>query len=59
MADLNLKTRYMGIELKNPIVVGSCNLVTDTDNLKKIEEAGAAAVVYKSLFEEQIQVESM
>jgi dihydroorotate dehydrogenase (fumarate) len=57
MADL--KTRYMGIELKNPIIIGASNLVTDVDNLKKVERAGAAAVVYKSLFEEQVQLEDL
>jgi dihydroorotate dehydrogenase (fumarate) len=57
MADL--KTHYMGIELKNPIIIGASNLVTDIDNLKKIEKAGAAAIVYKSLFEEQIQLEDL
>lgn len=55
MADL--KTTYLGIELKNPLIVGACNLVTDADALKQIEDAGAAAIVYKSLFEEQIQLE--
>jgi dihydroorotate dehydrogenase (fumarate) len=55
----NLKTTYMGIGLKNPIIVGACNLVTDLNNLKKMEEAGAAAIVYKSLFEEQIQLEEL
>ncbi|MDX2442952.1 MAG: dihydroorotate dehydrogenase-like protein [Bacteroidales bacterium] len=54
----DLRTRYLGIELKNPIVVGASNLVTDLDIAKKMEEAGAAAIVYKSLFEEQIQLES-
>ena len=53
-----LKTSYMGLELKNPIIVGASNLVSNTDNLRKMEEAGAAAVVYKSLFEEQIQLET-
>lgn len=57
MADL--KTKYCGLTLKNPIVVGASNLVTDTDNLVKLEKAGAAAIVYKSLFEEQIQLESL
>ncbi len=57
MADL--RTHYMGIELKNPIIIGACNIVTDSDNLKRIEKAGAAAVVYKSLFEEQIQLENL
>ena len=54
----NLKTNYMGLELKNPIVVGANNLVTNIDSLKQMEEAGAAAVVFKSLFEEQIQLEA-
>ncbi len=53
-----LKTNCMGLELKNPIVVGASNLVTDTGKLKQMEEAGAAAVVFKSLFEEQIQLET-
>lgn len=53
-----LKTSYMGIELNNPIILGASNLVSDLDNLKKAEEQGAGAIVYKSLFEEQIQLES-
>jgi dihydroorotate dehydrogenase (fumarate) len=57
MADL--RTRYMGLDLKNPIIIGASNIVTDIDNLKRIEKAGAAAIVYKSLFEEQIQLENL
>ena len=53
----NLSTNFMGIALKNPIIVGASNLVTNIDNLKALEDAGAAAIVYKSLFEEQIQLE--
>ena len=53
-----LKTTYMGIEMNNPIIIGASNLVTNTDTLKKAEELGAGAIVYKSLFEEQIQLES-
>ncbi len=53
----NLKTKFMGIEIDNPIIVGASNLATNLDNLKKAEENGAAAIVYKSLFEEQIQLE--
>ncbi len=53
----NLKVNYMGIDLGNPIIVGAANLVTDLDKLKKAEEQGAAAIVFKSLFEEQIQLE--
>lgn len=54
----NLKTSYLGIELKNPVIVGASNLVNNLENVKKLEEAGAAAIVYKSMFEEQIQLES-
>ncbi len=53
-----LKTNYLGLELKNPIIVGASDLVTDTENLKAAEDAGAAAIVYKSLFEEQVQLEN-
>jgi len=55
---MDLKTNYMGIELKNPIIVGASNLVTDIEMAKKLEDAGAAAIVYKSLFEEQIHLEA-
>lgn len=55
----NLTTNYMGLKLKNPIIVGASNFVTDLDNLKKIEAAGAAAIVYKTLFEEQIELERL
>jgi len=54
----NLQTNYLGIELKNPVIVGASNIVNNIDNIKKIEQAGAAAIVYKSLFEEQIQLEN-
>ena len=55
----DLRTSYMGIELKNPIIVGASNLVLDENHLKQMEEAGAAAIVYKSLFEEQVQLENL
>jgi dihydroorotate dehydrogenase (fumarate) len=55
----NLKTKYMGIELDNPIILGASNMAVHIDNLKKVEESGAAAIVYKSIFEEQIQLESL
>ncbi|MBN2631967.1 MAG: dihydroorotate dehydrogenase-like protein [Bacteroidales bacterium] len=57
MADLRIK--YMGLELKNPVIVGACDLVTSVDNLKRIENAGASAIVYKSLFEEKIHLENL
>ena len=55
MADLS--TQYMGLELKNPIIVGSSELTNKADKVKKLAEAGAGAVVLKSLFEEQIMME--
>jgi len=55
MADL--KVTYMGIELKNPVVAGASDLTANIDSIKQIEDAGAGAVVLKSLFEEQIQLE--
>jgi dihydroorotate dehydrogenase (fumarate) len=57
MADL--RTRYMGLKLKNPVIVGASNLVSSVENLKRIEKSGAGAIVYKSLFEEQIQLENL
>ena len=52
MADL--KTKYLGLELKSPIIIGSSELNNSVDRIKKHEAAGAGAVVLKSLFEEQI-----
>ena len=51
---LNLETTYMGIKLKNPLIVGSSGLTNSVENIIQIENNGAAAVVLKSLFEEQI-----
>ncbi len=56
---ISLKTKYMGLDLKNPVIVGANDLTTNPDNLKRIEDQGAAAIVYKSLFEEQIQLENL
>ncbi|MGQ1890989.1 dihydroorotate dehydrogenase-like protein [Thermophagus sp. OGC60D27] len=55
---MDLSTHYMGIRLKNPIMVGASNLVTDMETVKKLEAAGASAIVYKTLFEEQINLET-
>ncbi len=51
---VDLKTKYMGLELKNPIIVGSSGLTNSVENIIEIEKNGASAVVLKSLFEEQI-----
>jgi len=56
---MDLSTTYLGLKLKNPIIVGASNLVTDLSIIKKLEDAGAAAIVYKSLFEEQIHLENL
>lgn len=50
----NLSTSYMGFELRNPIIVGSSGLTNSVENIIEIEKNGAAAIVLKSLFEEQI-----
>ena len=53
----NLKTTYMGLELKNPFIAGASGHTANLDLIKQLEEAGAAAIVTASLFEEQIQYE--
>jgi dihydroorotate dehydrogenase (fumarate) len=57
MADLS--TTYMGLKLKNPIILGASNLVSKPEVIGQLEEAGIAAIVYKSLFEEQIRLETI
>jgi dihydroorotate dehydrogenase (fumarate) len=51
---MDLTASYMGIELKNPFIVGSSGLTITSENVLKCEQAGAGAVVLKSLFEEQL-----
>jgi dihydroorotate dehydrogenase (fumarate) len=55
---IDLSTKYLGLKLKNPLVASSSPLCKDLASLRKLEDAGAAAVVLESLFEEQIIVES-
>ena len=55
---IDLSTTYLGLKLKNPIVPSSSPLMQKVDNIKRMEDAGAAAVVLHSLFEEQITQES-
>jgi len=52
---MNLRTTYMGMELRSPIVVSACTLSGDIDKIIMMERAGAGAVVMFSLFEEQIR----
>jgi len=53
----DLTTEYMGIKLENPIIAGASSLTADLNTIQEIEAAGAGAIVTKSLFEEQIQLE--
>src|SRR6185295_4320273 len=55
---MTLSTNYLGMTLKNPIVVSSSPLSHNLDSIRRLEDAGAAAVVMYSLFEEQIAFES-
>jgi len=55
MADL--KTSYMGLKLRNPVIAGAGPLTARIDVIKRLEDAGAAAIVTASLFEEQIQLD--
>ena len=50
-----LRTEYMGLELRSPVIVSSGPLTQNIVSLEKCEEAGAGAVVLKSIFEEQIE----
>ncbi len=53
-----LKSKYMGLDLRTPIVVSACPLSEEIDNILQMEDAGAGAVVLFSLFEEQIKREN-
>jgi len=55
---MDLKTSYMGLKLSNPIVPGASPLTGDVESCKQLEDAGAAALVLPSLFQEQIMHES-
>ena len=52
---MNLNTTYLGLNLRSPLVVGASPLSEDIDNIKRMEDAGAGAVVLHSLFEEQLR----
>jgi dihydroorotate dehydrogenase (fumarate) len=56
---MDLSTKYLGIDLKNPIVPSAGPLSADIGNIKAMEDAGAAAIVLHSLFEEQIESEEL
>ena len=54
---MDLSTTYLGLKLRTPLVPSACSLCADLDNIKKMEDAGASAVVLHSLFEEQLTLE--
>ena len=56
---IDLTTTYLGLQLKNPLVASASPLSKDIDKARKLEEAGIAAIVMYSLFEEQIIHESL
>lgn len=55
---MDLSTTYMGMKLKNPIVPSSSPITDQVDNIRRLEDAGAAAVVMFSIFEEQLRMEA-
>ena len=55
----DLSTKYLGLTLKNPLIVSASPLTAYVDNLQRMEMAGAAAVVLPSLFEEQIELQGI
>ncbi len=55
---MELATKYLGLELKNPLVASASPLNSKLDNLRRLEDAGAGAVVLPSLFQEQIEAEA-
>jgi dihydroorotate dehydrogenase (fumarate) len=56
---MNLTTDYLGIQLPNPLIVGSGPLTNDIDTVKELVDSGAAALVLRSLYEEEITGEQM
>lgn len=55
---LTLSTNYLGLSLKNPLIISSSGLTDSVEKIRRFEELGAGAVVLKSLFEEQISFEA-
>ncbi len=56
---MDLSTTYLGFKLPHPFMPGASPMVDDLDTVKKLEDAGASAIVMHSLFEEQISREQM
>ena len=56
---MDLSTTYLGLKLRNPLMPGASPLASDLDAVRKLEDAGASAIVMSSLFEEQIVAEQL
>ncbi|MCB9898585.1 MAG: dihydroorotate dehydrogenase-like protein [Planctomycetes bacterium] len=56
---MDLTTRYLGLELPHPFMTGASPMADDLDTVRRLEDAGAAAIVMRSLFEEQIRGEEL
>jgi dihydroorotate dehydrogenase (fumarate) len=56
---MDLSTTYLGLKLPHPLMPGASPMVDDIDNVRRLEDAGAAAIVMHSLFEEQISREQV
>ncbi len=56
---IDLKTTYLGLKLRTPLIPSASPLTHEIDNVRRLEDAGASAVVLYSLFEEQLRQESM
>jgi dihydroorotate dehydrogenase (fumarate) len=54
----DLSTKYLGLKLKNPLVASAGPLTRELDNIRRLEDVGASAIVFHSLFEEQIDLEA-
>jgi len=56
---IDLKTNYLGLQLRTPLVASASPLSQEIDSIRHLEDAGASAVVLYSLFEEQLRQESI
>lgn len=56
---MDITTNYLGLHLRNPVIPSSSPLMEDVENIRRMEDAGAAAVVLHSLFEEQVTNEAL
>jgi dihydroorotate dehydrogenase (fumarate) len=54
---MDLSTRYLGLTLPHPLMLGACPIADDLDAVRRVEDAGAAAIVMRSMFEEQLTLE--